>query len=126
MARIDQLDADRTCVDVADATPVGHAGMPGALTFLDQPVDGAVLVEDVMGTDLGNGVAQAPQRRGGGRHAGILQHHHVPGAEADALIEIGRRTVLTTHHHLPALLGTAFRSASSVSPTWVSGLFPSR
>src|SRR3546814_9813182 len=55
MARIDQLDADRTCVDVADATPVGHAGMPGALAFLDQPVDGAILVEDVMGTALGHG-----------------------------------------------------------------------
>src|SRR3546814_18468082 len=55
MARIDQLDADRTRVDVADATTGGHAGMQGALPLLDQPVDGAVLAEDVMGPDLGNG-----------------------------------------------------------------------
>src|SRR3546814_12478373 len=99
--------------------------MPGALTFLDQPVDGAVLVEDVMGTDLGNGVAQALQRRGGGRHAGIMQHHHVHGAAAVALIEIGRRTVHNTHHQLTALPGTAFSSASSGSTPWVSAIFAS-
>uniref|UniRef100_A0A0N5A0A3 PE-PGRS family protein n=1 Tax=Parastrongyloides trichosuri TaxID=131310 RepID=A0A0N5A0A3_PARTI len=85
MARIDDLDADGGGVDVGLALPGAATGVPGPALFGHQTQDGAVLIDDIVGRDLGLGVAQAGDRRLGGLHAGIVQHQHVrraaPGVE---------------------------------------------
>src|SRR6478609_1681263 len=48
MAAIDDLDADRTGIDVFLAGPGSDAGMPGALGFGDALHDAAVLEHDVV------------------------------------------------------------------------------
>src|SRR6266852_6451133 len=48
MAAIDDLDADRTGIDVLFAGPGRYAGMPGAFGFRDALHDAAVFQNDVM------------------------------------------------------------------------------
>ena len=74
---IDQLDADRAAVHIGVAGPVAFARVPGAALFSDVAVDRAVLVDGVMRTDLGLGIAE-PLERGFGRlHAGIVQQQDI-------------------------------------------------
>ena len=77
MAAIDDLDADRTGIDVFLAGPGRHAGMPGALGFGHALHDAAVLQHDVMGGNVGARRAQPRDRAFHVRHAGVVQHDHV-------------------------------------------------
>ena len=66
VAGIDDLHADRAGVDVALALPVASARVPGAALLGHQREDAAVLLDQVVGRDLGLGIAQprrAPPRR---------------------------------------------------------------
>ena len=63
MAAIDDLDADRTGIDVFFAGPGRHAGMPGALGFRDALHDAAVFQHDVMGGDVGARACRAARSR---------------------------------------------------------------
>src|SRR3546814_48705 len=64
--------------------------MPGAALLGDQPVDRAVLVDDVMRADLGGRVGQAVERGRGARHARVVQHQHVDGRAGRTRFAIGR------------------------------------
>ena len=77
MAAIDDLDADRTGVDVFLAGPDRHAGMPGALGLRHALHDAAVFQHDVMCRDVGAGRAQLRDRAFDIGHAGVVQHDHV-------------------------------------------------
>src|SRR6266851_7732181 len=48
MALVDDLDADRTGIDVFLTAPECHAGMPGAFGFRDALNDAAVFPHDIM------------------------------------------------------------------------------
>ncbi len=99
MARIDDLDADGGGVDVGLALPGAAPGVPGPALFGHQTQDGAVLIDDVVGRDLGLGVAQARDRRLGRLHAGIVQHQHVRRAAPG--VEVRRRRVGVGGHEGP-------------------------
>src|SRR6266704_4954575 len=62
MTAIDDLDADRTGIDVFFAGPIGRAGMPGALGFRDALNDAAVLEHDIMRRYIGAHRAQLRDR----------------------------------------------------------------
>ena len=90
MAAIDDLDADRTGVDVFLAGPDRHAGMPGALGFRHALHDAAVFQHDVMRGNVGAGGAQLRDRAFDVRHAGVVQQDHV-GQPALVPIAVIRR-----------------------------------
>ena len=56
--RIDQLDADRMAVDVGDVAPAAKSSMPGSALVGHELADQAVLVDDVVGADRGNRIAE--------------------------------------------------------------------
>ena len=91
MAAIDDLDADRTGVDVLLAGPGGDAGVPGALGLGHALHDAAVLQHDVVGGDLGAGGAKAGDRALDVGHAGVVQQDHVGRAALVPLAAIRRR-----------------------------------
>ncbi|MEH2585675.1 hypothetical protein V1281_007570 [Nitrobacteraceae bacterium AZCC 2161] len=88
MAAVDDLDADRTGIDVGLAGPMGDAGMPGALGFRHGLHDAAVFHDDVMRGDVGAGGAQPGDRALGIGHAGVVQHDHIGHEAIVALAEI--------------------------------------
>ena len=91
VAAIDDLDADRTGIDVFFAGPGRHAGMPGALGFGDALHDAAVFQNDVMRRHVGAGRAQLRDRAFHIRHAGVVQHDHVGQTAFVALAKVRRR-----------------------------------
>ncbi len=91
MAAIDDLDPDRTGIDVFLAGPGRHAGMPGAFGFQHALHDTAVLEHDVMRGDIGARRAQPRDRAFDVRHAGIVQDDHVGRAAVAALAIVRRR-----------------------------------
>ena len=91
MAAIDDLDADRTGIDVFLAGPGRHAGMPGALGFRDALHDAAVLQHDVMRRYVGARGAQLRDRALDVGHAGVVQHDHVGQAALVAVAIVRRR-----------------------------------
>ena len=91
VAAIDDLDADRTGVDVLFAAPGRHAGMPGALGLRHALHDAAVLQHDVMRGDVGARGAELRDRALHVRHAGVVQHDHVGQAALAAVAVIRRR-----------------------------------
>ena len=62
VARIDDLDPDAGRIDVGHPAPTGLAGMPGAVRLIHQPVDRAVLVDEIVGGDLRFGRGQPVER----------------------------------------------------------------
>src|ERR1700681_652728 len=58
VAAIDDLDADRTGIDVFFAGPGSHAGMPGTLGFRDALHDTAIFEDDVVRGNVGAGGAK--------------------------------------------------------------------
>src|SRR3954447_20024717 len=76
MAGIDDLDPDARRVDVRNAAPTRFSRVPGALGLIVQPVNRAVLVDQVMGRDCGLRGSEAIERTGGVRHSGIMEDDH--------------------------------------------------
>ena len=91
VAAIDDLDPDRTGIDVVLAGPGRHAGVPGALALGHALHDAAVLQHDVMGRYVGAGGAELRDRAFDIRHAGVVQHDHVRQAPLVAVAKIRRR-----------------------------------
>src|SRR5262249_49180083 len=82
---IDDLNCDRTGVDVGFARPRRYAGVPGTLRFLHALDDATVLVDDVVRGNLGAGGGQPMHRHLAVEHAGVVQHDHVRLAPVVAL-----------------------------------------
>src|SRR5215470_10129559 len=55
--------------------------MEGAALFRDEAPKSAILLDDVMRTDLGLGIAQPLDCLGGALHAGVVQNQHVDGPD---------------------------------------------
>src|SRR5580658_6335926 len=77
MARIDQFDADGAGVNVDGAGPIGDARMPGSSSFWNMGINGAVLVDGIMGRDVGGRIAKPLKGSSAGYHAGVMQYQHV-------------------------------------------------
>ena len=119
VARIDDLDPDAGRIDVGDPAPARLAGMPGPLVFVDQPVDRAVLVNEIVGRDLRLGRGQPIERALHVGHSGIVKDDHRD--RQLPLVEIGRRPFdeLQIHAHNGAQLwrlGQAPSAAAAVDP----------
>ena len=89
IAGIDQFDPDGARIDVGFTTPRRHSRMPGPHRLRHQGEYPAVLLDQVMGADLGRGIAEPRQGRRPIRHAGVVHHQHVDD-RAPARLEIGR------------------------------------
>ena len=87
VAGIHDLNSDACRIDVGDATPARLAGVPGALRFVDQAVDRAIFVDEIVARHPGLGRGQAVERALGVRHSGVMEDDHRDGQHA--LIEIG-------------------------------------
>src|SRR5947199_175488 len=59
---IDDFDPDARRIDVGDAAPARLAGVPGTTGFVDEPVHGAVLIDEIMRGNLRFGRGQAVER----------------------------------------------------------------
>src|ERR1700761_4146417 len=118
MAGIGQLDADRAAVDVAQPSPEGLPGMPGALALIDQPVDRAGFVDQPMAADLGGRIAQPLQSRLGARHAGIMDQQDIDRT-AHARPVIGRGALDPAGHASSSrfISNSSQRSSASASST---------
>lgn len=90
VAAVDDLDPDRTGIDVFLAGPARHAGMPGALALRHALHDAAVFQHDVMRRNVGARGAELGDRTFHIRHAGVVQHDHV-GLSALVAIAVVRR-----------------------------------
>src|SRR5690606_23891290 len=128
MARIDDFDADRGGVDVGLALPGAAPGVPGAALLRHQAQDRAVLVDDVVGRDLGLGIAKAGHGLLGRRHAGIVQHQHVRRAASG--VEVRGRRVSEGYHGREIMRADQRPSLSQpyvtqVSPTFLASITPS-
>ena len=113
VTRIDQLDADRALVHADLAFPAGLAGVPGGLVLGDQLVDRAVLVDQVMGTDLGFRVAQPVDGRLRRAHAGIVQDEQID-VETRRTGGKVRRLPVGDHAVLPVVRAARAFSASRI------------
>ncbi len=114
VAGIDDLDADRTAIDVGVALPERHAGVPGAALFGHQAIDLASFVDAIVRRDLGLGIAHALKRRLGGSHAGIVQDAHI--RRRGTFVEIGRRQIDQGHLNRLSRIGS-FSKRSRSSPS---------
>ena len=90
VARIDELDADRTAVDVALTRPIRDSRMPGAAFFRHVAIDAAVAIDRVMGGDFRLRIAEPRHRLFRRFHAGVVQHQHVDRHALGAFIVVGR------------------------------------
>jgi hypothetical protein len=73
--------------------------MPGAAGLVDQPVDGAVLVDAVVRTHPRRGVAQALEGLGGALHARVVQQQNVDRLARGPGVVVGRRALDGSEHH---------------------------
>jgi len=96
--RVDQFDADRAGVNIVGAGPAGDAGVPGAPRLVDEAQDRPVLVDAVVGADLGGGIAEARQGGLGAIHVGVVQQQDVDRLSRRPGVVIGRGAVDQTHH----------------------------
>ena len=90
MPGIDDLDPDRDRVEVALAPPTGSARVKGAPGFWHEAPNSTVLFNDIVGTDLGAGIAKPLQRRLHAGHAGIVEHQHIDAYRVVSAGVIGR------------------------------------
>ena len=88
-----QLDPQRATIDIVLSRPVTYPGMPGASGLVHQPVEGAVLVDQIMGADLCHWIAQPGQRFFRGFHTGIMEDEHVGIFTRRPVVEIGRLVI---------------------------------
>ncbi len=95
-----ELDADRAGVDVGDRAPGAGAGMPGAALLIDEHEEAAAAVDQVMGRDLGQRVAQ-PVERGLARQDGVVQNDEVGARAAAPVAVVGRRAPNRAGAHPP-------------------------
>ena len=91
VAGVDDLDADRTGIDVGLAGPERFAGVPGAPALLHELHDTAVLMDKIMAGDLAAGRFEQFERGVGIAHARIVQHDHIGAPAILAIAEIRRR-----------------------------------
>jgi hypothetical protein len=86
---IDDLDTDRTGIDVVLAGPGRDAGMPGAFGLRHALHDAAVLQDDIMRRDVGSRGGQLGDRALRVGHARVVQQDHVGHAALVPLAEVG-------------------------------------
>ena len=106
MARIDDFYADGGGVAVVLALPDAATRVPGAAFFGNKMEDTAVFLDQIMGGDLGLGIAQARQGRLAGLHPCVMKHQHV--GRRTARVEVGRRRVDEGDHEGVGSAAVAF------------------
>ena len=115
--RIDNLDADRSGIDVGLAFPEAPPRMPGPAGFRHALQDAAILVDDIVGRDFRTRITQALQGFFAGRHAGVMEHDHIHRGSLRPLSVVGRRmdpglhTGISRNAHMP-LSAQIFAQAS--------------
>ena len=87
VAGVHQLHPDGARIDVALALPERDAGVPGPPRLVHQAEDKAILLDHVVGGDLGGRIAQTFQGGLAAPHARIMDHHHV--RRRGAGVEVG-------------------------------------
>src|SRR5262249_37391083 len=105
-------------VDVAFARPIADAGMPSAALFIHQPIDAAILVDQIVAADLGLGIAQPAERGFGIAHAGVVHEQQIDGFASRARGVIGGGIV--DHTETPAFVPGAMtrgrRNTTTATP----------
>ncbi len=98
MAGVNDLDAERCGVDAGALAPSRLTGMPSAPRLGHQAVDGAGLVDEVVGAHPGSRVTESRERGLDAGHTGVVQDQHVHGRPGGARVVVGRRGVADSDH----------------------------